>query len=67
MFPLLVLAFYYKKIDRYLIIAWLTFFVALTIFSLVAEYPLFKSGNYRWSSIAANYILFLFSARLLLQ
>ena len=66
-FPLVVLIFNFKKIDRYLLLSWLTFLVATAIFSLFAEYPDFASGNFGWGCIAATYILFLFSIKLLLN
>ena len=66
-FPLLVLLFYFKKIDFYLKLSWLTFLVALTITITFAEYPNWGAGNYFWGSIAANYILFLFSIAFLLK
>ncbi|STX29751.1 Uncharacterised protein [Legionella beliardensis] len=66
-FPLTVLIFFYKKIDQYVLMAWLTFLVALGMFSFLAEYPMHNSANYLWGSIAANYILFLFSLKLLLN
>jgi hypothetical protein len=66
-FPLAVLISYYNKMDRYLIMSWLVFLVALGMFALLAEYPDHEAGNYLWGSIAANYILFLFSAKLLLN
>ncbi|STY29509.1 Uncharacterised protein [Legionella wadsworthii] len=65
-FPLIILVFYFKKMDRFLIIAWLTFLVSLGIFSFFAEYPVHLNGNFWWGSIASNYILFLFSVKLLL-
>lgn len=66
-FPLLVLLFYFRKIDFYLKLSWLTFLVALFITVTFAEYPNWGAGNYFWGSIAANYILFLFSIAFLLK
>jgi hypothetical protein len=66
-FPLSILIFYTKKIDRYLAIAWLTFIIALGMMAFLAEDEHYKAGNYIWGAIAANYILFLFSAALLLN
>jgi hypothetical protein len=66
-FPLAVLISYYAKMDRYLLMSWLVFLVALATFIFLAEYPHYEGGNYWWASIAANYILFLFSAKLLLN
>lgn len=66
-FPLIVLLFYFKKIDFYLKLSWLTFLVALSITVTFAEYPNWGAGNYFWGSIAANYILFVFSVSLLLK
>lgn len=66
-FPLFVSLFYFKKIDFYLKLSWLTFLVALSITVTFAEYPNWGAGNYFWGSIAANYILFLFSVALLLR
>jgi hypothetical protein len=66
-FPLLVLLFYFKKIDFYLRLSWLTFLVALSITVTFAEYPNWGAGNYFWGSIAANYVLFLFSIVFLLK
>ncbi|WP_141650450.1 hypothetical protein [Legionella massiliensis] len=66
-FPFMVALFYYQKMDEYLLMSWGVFLVALAMFSLLAEYPVYSNGNYWWGSIAANYILFLFSARLLLS
>lgn len=66
-FPLLILILYFKEIDFYLILSWLTFLVALSMLVFIAEYPKWSSGNYFWGAIAANYILFLFSVRFLLN
>jgi len=66
-FPLAILMFYYKRIDRYVILSWLIFLVALAIFLLFAEYPIYLSANYYWGVIAANYILFLSSSKILLN
>jgi hypothetical protein len=66
-FPLITTILYFKKVDLYLFLSWAVFLLALLIFSLLAEYPTYGDGNYEWGAIAANYILFLFSARLLLQ
>ena len=66
-FPLLVLLFYFKKIDLYLKFSWVIFLVSLSITATFAEYPNWGAGNFFWGSIAANYILFLFSAKLLLK
>jgi hypothetical protein len=66
-FPLLVLLFYFKKIDLYLKLSWLTFLAALSFTIIFSEYPNWGAGNYFWGSIAANYILFLFSVSLLLK
>lgn len=66
-FPLVVLALYFNKIDKYLKISWLTFILALGMMAFLAEYPGDSAGNYFWGAIAANYILFLFSAKLLLS
>lgn len=66
-FPLLVLFLYFKKIDFYLRLSWLTFLVALSITVTFAEYPNWGAGNYFWGSIAANYVLFLFSISFLLK
>lgn len=67
-FPLLVLVFFFRKMDIYLKLSWLTFLVALAITVTFAEYPNWRAANYFWGAIAANYILFLFSiARLLKQ
>lgn len=66
-FPLLVLLFYFRKIDIYLKLSWLTFLVALTIAIVFSEYPNWGAANYFWGSIAANYMLFLFSVVLLLK
>jgi hypothetical protein len=66
-FPLLVLLLYFKKIDFYLKLSWLTFLVALSMTITFAEYPNWGAGNYFWGSIAANYVLFLFSVAFLLK
>lgn len=66
-FPLMIAFFYFKKIDRYLVLSWFTFLVALMIFSFFAEQPIFASANYAWGSIAATYILFLFSIKIVLN
>lgn len=66
-FPLTVFLFYYRQFERYLLMSWLVFLFALGMFSFLAEYPNHTGGNYWWGSIAANYILFLFSAKLLLE
>ncbi len=65
-FPLTTVSFYFKKMDSYWLISWLVFIFSLIIFSLLAEYPAYAAGNYGWGAIAANYILFLFSMRVLL-
>ena len=67
MFPLMMFLFYYDKFDRYVVMAWLVSLSALMLFLLLAESPNFQAGNYCWGCIAANYILFLFSVRLLLN
>ena len=66
-FPVVILIFYLKKLDSFLIYSWLTFFVALMMMIFLCEYPHWKSGNYFWGAIAANYILFLFSMNCLLH
>ncbi|MCA0403004.1 MAG: hypothetical protein LCH30_04310 [Proteobacteria bacterium] len=66
-FPLAIAIFYFKKMDKFLQMAWFTFLVALAMFITLAEYPSYAAADYEWASIAANYILFLFSARLLLE
>lgn len=66
-FPLVVSVFYYKKIDKYLGLSWLTFLVATLMFALLAEYPYYVNANYLWGVIAANFILFLFAARVLIK
>lgn len=66
-FPLLVLVFYFKKINFYLMLSWLTFLVALSMMALLAEYPGWSAGNYFWGAIAANYILFLSTVSFLLN
>lgn len=66
-FPLVVLLFFYKKLDLYLKLGWLTFLVALSFAIVFAEQPNWGAGNYFWGAIAANYVLFLFSINLLLK
>lgn len=66
-FPLLVLLFYFKKMDSYLKLSWLTFIFATFIMASFAEYPNWGAWNFLWGAIAANYILFLYSANLLLK
>lgn len=66
-FPLSILIFYLRKMNTYLIVSWLVFIFLLLVFSLLAEYPVYTNGNYMWGLIAANYILFLFSAKTLLE
>lgn len=65
-FPLTIAVLYFKKIDLYLGLSWFVFIVSLCAFSLLAEYPIYASADYLWGAIAANYILFLFSMRVLL-
>ncbi|MGZ8944487.1 MAG: hypothetical protein ACXW1W_03565 [Methylococcaceae bacterium] len=60
-FPLLVLLFYFKRIDFYVRLSWLTFLVALFTMASFSEYPNWGAWNFVWGAIAANYILFLFS------
>lgn len=66
-FPLLVLIFYFRKIDSYLILSWCTFLVALSTMILFVELPNWQAANFLWGAIAANFILFLFSVRCLLM
>ncbi len=66
-FPLLVLVFFFRKMDIYLKLSWIIFLVALAITITFSEYPNWGAANYFWGSIAANYILFLFSVALLLK
>ena len=66
-FPLLVLLFYFKKMDFYLKLSWLTFIVGTIIMASFAEYPNWGAWNFVWGAIAANYILFLCSVSLLLK
>lgn len=66
-FPLSVLFLFFKKVDIFLAISWLTFLISLLTVIIFAEYPYLESGNFFWGAIAANYILFLYSARLLIK
>lgn len=66
-FPLVVLLFFYKKLDLYLKLGWITFLVALCFAIVFAEQPNWGAGNFFWGAIAANYVLFLFSLNLLLK
>lgn len=66
-FPILVLLFYFRKMDSYLKLSWLTFIVATFIMATFAEFPNWGAWNFLWGAIAANYILFLYSANLLLK
>jgi len=66
-FPLMVLLLFYKKLDLYLKLGWLTFLIALSFAILFAEQPNWGAGNFFWGAIAANYVLFLFSLNLLLK
>lgn len=66
-FPLLVLLFFYKKLDLYLKLGWMTFLVALGFAIVFSEHPNWGAGNFFWGAIAANYVLFLFSLNLLLK
>lgn len=67
LFPLYILIFLYKKFDLYLIASWLVFLVAILTASIFAEMPNWGAGNYFWGAIASSYILFVFSARVLLR
>ncbi|QMT58823.1 hypothetical protein [Legionella sp. PC997] len=66
-FPLSIFILYFEKINLYLILAWLTFLLAVASFSFLAEYPNWVNGNYGWGLISSCYILFLFSAVCLLN
>lgn len=67
LFPVYILIFFYRKMDLYLIASWLVFLVALVTASVFSELPNWGAGNYFWGAIAANYILFVFSTKLLLS
>ena len=66
-FPLTILLFFYKKLDLYLKLGWMSFLVSLSFAIVFAEQPNWGAGNYFWGAIAANYVLFLFSLNLLLK
>lgn len=66
-FPLFVLLFFWNKLDSHLKFAWLGLLSALTFAIMFSESPNWGAGNYFWSVIASNYILFVFSLKLLLN
>lgn len=67
-FPIVVAGLYFRNalMDIQLIISWGTLFVAVIMMATLAEYPNYSAGNYFWGAIASNFIVFLYSVRLLL-
>lgn len=68
-FPLAVAVAYFPKVrhDTRFQLAWLQLGFGLIFMYFVAEDPRFAAGNFTWSALIANFILFVVSALLLVE
>ncbi|APC96942.1 hypothetical protein [Francisella frigiditurris] len=68
-FPVSVTLLYMTKViyEKEILLSWLTVFIATMMFAVFIQYPDWQSANFVWGAIAANYILFVYCVKFLIN